>query len=134
MPRLATNSGKAQRAEHKAFFHVISRDKGFDPLISHLKANKIFAGRWESIGEIPIVKNANQKSSKEKAEIFVAKLREPKVTRPRTEQTLSRALKAHFRESLDEKEVPLVIRAIQASGFLSINADTGKVTYAAADS
>lgn len=115
-----------------AFFHVISRDKGFDPLISHLKSNKVLAGRWESIGEIPIVKSANQKSPKEKAEIFIAKLREPKVTRPRTGRTLSRALQAHFRETLDEKEIPLVIKAIVASGFLSI--DGGKVTYAGTDS
>jgi len=125
--------GRLAAGDSGAFFHIISRDKGFDPLISHLKANKIFAGRWASVGEIPIVKNANQKSPKEKAEIFVAKLRKPKVTRPQTERTLTRALKAHFGDALDENAIPLVIKAIKASGFLSIGSD-GKVTYAATDS
>lgn len=123
--------GKLAAEDAGAFFHIISRDKGFDPLIAHLKTRKIFAGRWESIGDIPIVKNANRKSASEIAEIFVAKLREPKVTRPRTEKTLARALKAHFRDALEEEAIPHVIKAIQATGFLSITA--GKITYAPTD-
>jgi hypothetical protein len=123
--------GKLAADDAGAFFHIISRDKGFDPLIAHLKTRKIFAGRWESIGDIPIVKNANRKSASEIAEIFVAKLREPKVTRPRTEKTLASALKTHFRDALEEEAIPHVIKAIQATGFLSITA--GKITYAPTD-
>lgn len=45
-------------ADHPgAFFHIISRDKGFDPLIQHLKSKKILAIRSESIADIPLVKN-----------------------------------------------------------------------------
>ncbi len=124
--------GRLAADDPGAFFHIISRDKGFDPLIAHLKSEKIFAGRWESVGEIPIVKNADRKSPKEKAQIFVSKLAEPKVTRPRTEKTLTSALKAHFRDALDESEIPSVIKAIQATGFLTI--DGGKVTYVVSES
>ena len=124
--------GRLAAEDASAFFHVISKDKGFDPLIAHLKARKIFAGRWESIGEIPIVKNANRKSPKEMALIFVAKLGEPKVTRPRTEKTLGSALKTHFRDSLVEEELPRVIKAIEDTGFLTLSG--GKVIYAASDS
>jgi len=124
--------GRLATEDASAFFHIISRDKGFDPLIAHLKAKKIFAGRWESIGEIPIVKNANHKSPKEMAQIFVAKLSDPKVTRPRTERTLGSAIKSHFRGSLEEEEIPRVIKAIEDAGFLSLSG--GKVTYAASDS
>ena len=123
--------GKLAAEDAGAFFHIISRDKGFDPLIAHLKTRKILVGRCESIGELPIIKNANQKFAAEKAEIFVAKLREPKVTRPRTEKTLASALKAHFRDALEEEAIPHVIKAIQATGFLSITA--GKITYAPTD-
>lgn len=121
--------GRIASEDAGAFFHIISRDKGFDPLIAHLKATKIFAGRWESIAEMPIVKNASRKSPKEMARIFVAKLGEPKVTRPRTEKTLRSALKAHFRDNLEEEDLPRVIKAIADTGFLSITA--GKVIYAA---
>ena len=36
-----------------AFFHVISKDKGFDPLIEHLKTRKVFAARSASIEALP---------------------------------------------------------------------------------
>ena len=124
--------GKLAAEDASAFFHIISRDKGFDPLLSHLKSKKVLAGRWEAIGEIPLVMNANRKSPKDLAEMFVAKLAEPKVTRPRTEKTLGSALKSHFRDSLEESDIPSVIKAIQNTGFLSISG--GKVTYAATDS
>lgn len=123
--------GRLAAADASAFFHIISRDKGFDPLIAHLKANKVLAGRWECVEAIPLVKHANLKSPKEKAAIFVAKLAEPKVTRPRSEKTLISALKAYFRDALEEGEITKVLKAIQATGFLSIS--EGKVTYAAAD-
>ena len=125
--------GRFAVEDPQAFFHIISRDKGFDPLIAHLKTNKILAGRWESVGEIPIVKNANLKSPRERAEAYVARLRAPKASRPRTEQALSKALNKHFHNALDDHEVRSVIQAIQASGFLSVSND-GKVIYAATDS
>ncbi|MBK8164000.1 MAG: hypothetical protein IPK65_12990 [Gammaproteobacteria bacterium] len=53
------------------------------------------------------------------------------MTRPRTEKTLASALKAHFRDALEEEAIPHVIKAIQATGFLSITA--GKITYAPTD-
>src|SRR3546814_10787787 len=37
--------GKIASEEPKAFFHIISKDTGFDPLIAHLKSNKIFSCR-----------------------------------------------------------------------------------------
>lgn len=120
--------GKLAAEDATGFFHIISRDKGFDPLIAHLKAKKILAARWETIAEIPIVKKPNRKTPSEIAEVFATKLREPKVTRPRTEKTLASALKAHFRDTLEEEEIPPVIKALQSAGFLSINA--GKVAYA----
>jgi hypothetical protein len=109
------------------FFHIISKDKGFDPLIQHLKSKKIYSARSEAIEEIPIVKNGLKKSATERAELYIAKLNEPKVTRPRTEITLARSIKAHFRDSIEESEVPAIIAAMQKSGFLSIS--DKKVVY-----
>lgn len=124
--------GKLAAEDGQAFFHIVSKDKGYDPLIAHLKTKKIFVGRWESVTEIPIVKNGNTKTPKAKAEIFVAKLSGANVSRPRTEKTLTSALKAHFREALQESEIPSVIKAIKATGFLTITG--GKISYAASDS
>ncbi len=123
--------GRLSNDETPPFFHIVSKDKGFDPLIQHLKSKKIYSARSEAIGEIPIVKNGTKKSAAEKAQIFIAKLKEPKVTKPRTDKTLASSVKAHFRDSIEETEVPAVIKAIEGTGFLKI--EGGKVSYAESD-
>ena len=37
-----------------AYFHIISNDTGFDPLIQHLRDRKIFINRSKNISEMPI--------------------------------------------------------------------------------
>jgi hypothetical protein len=47
--------GRLAEKDKSAFFHVISRDTGFDPLIAHLKTRGIFAKRSINIQDIPIL-------------------------------------------------------------------------------
>ena len=47
--------GRLAEKDKTAFFHVISRDTGFDPLIAHLKTRGIFAKRSMKIEDIPAV-------------------------------------------------------------------------------
>ena len=123
--------GKLSSQDPPPFFHIVSKDKGFDPLIQHLKTKKIYSARSEAITEIPIIKNGTKKSAVERANLFVAKLREPKVTKPRTGKTLASSIKAHFRDAIDESEVSAVIAAIEGTGFLAIV--DNKVVYAQPD-
>jgi hypothetical protein len=50
--------GRIAEKDKSAFFHVISRDTGFDPLIAHLKTRGIFAKRSINIQDIPILQTA----------------------------------------------------------------------------
>ncbi|MEO8385452.1 MAG: PIN domain-containing protein [Betaproteobacteria bacterium] len=50
---LAYYIGELAASDPGGFFHVISGDKTFDPLIEHIKGRKIFAARSESIEEMP---------------------------------------------------------------------------------
>lgn len=54
--------GRLAVEDSSAYFHIVSRDAGFDPLIRHLKSRKIFAGRVQTVADIPAVKLANSKS------------------------------------------------------------------------
>src|SRR5262245_36979371 len=47
--------GVISAKEPTAYFHIVSGDTGFDPLIKHLKSKKVLAARVKSIGEIPMV-------------------------------------------------------------------------------
>jgi hypothetical protein len=115
--------------EPSAYFHIVSRDTGFDPLIKHLKSKKILAARVNSIGEIPIVKVAASQSLEERLQIAVDKLAQPKTTKPRTLKALSRSIAAFFLHQLSEEEVAAVVAALVKRGLISV-ADQ-KVRYVA---
>jgi hypothetical protein len=123
--------GRLAVEEPGAFFHIVSRDKGFDPLIEHLKAHKILSARAESIAELPFVKDGARKPPAERAEAFIAQLKRPKVTKPRTEKTMGSAIRTYFRPAIEESEVAQILQAMVDTGFISIEA--GKIVYSSPD-
>jgi septum formation topological specificity factor MinE len=120
--------GEIASADPTAYFHIISKDKGFDPLIQHLKARKILAARAKDISEIPLVKAANSKSPEQRLEIVVAKLRQLKASKPRTVKTLKSTIASLFQKQLSDGEVTAVLDALHSSGMVAITDE--KVTYA----
>jgi hypothetical protein len=122
--------GRLAERDPTGFFHIISKDTGFDALIRHLRDRKILSARSEKIEDIPLVRIANTKSPGERARWIEEKLRRPNATRPRTAKTLSSFVAAVFHKQLGDEDVARVVEALSKSGFLKI-AD-GKVRYAAA--
>ena len=51
--------GQLSKENSDGHFHIISKDKGFDPLIKHLESKKILAQRHKDINELPLLKPAN---------------------------------------------------------------------------
>ncbi|MCC5074001.1 PIN domain-containing protein [Xanthomonas campestris] len=49
--------GQLSRDDPAGFFHIISKDTGFDPLIAYLKQQKIFGARAASISQMPLFKS-----------------------------------------------------------------------------
>jgi septum formation topological specificity factor MinE len=119
--------GEIASADRTAYFHIISKDKGFDPLIQHLKARKILAARAKDISEIPFIKAANSKSREQRLEIVVARLRQPKASRPRTVKTLKSTIASLFQKQLSDGEVTAVLDALHSCGLVAITDE--KVTY-----
>ena len=119
--------GQLAAQDQSAYFHVISKDGGFDPLIQHLRSRKIFCARSPSIDDIPLVKTGNRKSPDERAQLFMERLRHPGATKPRAVRTLSGAIAAYFHKQLTDAEVEAVIAALQKSGFIAVAG--GKVSY-----
>ncbi len=123
--------GQLAAADPTAYFHIISKDAGFDPLINHLKSKNIYSARSPSIDEIPLVKSGNKTTPEEKARLFVGKLRQPKATHPRTLKTLSSHIAAFFQKQITEDETAAVIARMQKLGFIAIT--DGKVSYSLGD-
>lgn len=119
--------GHLAATEPDAYFHIISRDTGFDPLIAHLKAKKILACRSQDITDMPIVKAANSKIPSEKIAVVVANLKQRGASKPRTVKTLSSTISSLFQKALAEEELAALLKLMEKQGFVIIN-DT-KVTY-----
>lgn len=118
--------GKLAEKEPNSFFHIISKDTGFDPLISHLKDQKIFAARVTTISDIKLVRTKTAPSS-EREKTFIEHLQQSKASRPSTIKTLSNSISAIFQKQLSTEEVEAIKNGLVKRGIVSINGT--KVTY-----
>ena len=112
--------GHLAAAEPDAYFHIISKDTGFDPLISHLKSKKIFACRSKDIGDMPIVKVANSKTQPEKLAVIVTNLKQRGASKPRTVKTLSSTISSLFQKALAEDELAAILKHMEQQGFVTV--------------
>ncbi len=113
--------------EPGAYFHIVSKDTGFDPLIQHLKAKKILACRSKDVTDIPIVKAASTKSPAERLEVVIADLQRRGASKPRTLKTLGSTINGIFQKSLAEHEIEALLAALQKHGILTVTEN--RVSY-----
>lgn len=119
--------GQISMTDPTAFFHVVSKDTGFDPLIQHLKGRKIFASRSVYISEIPLVKVANTRTLAEKLAVVINNLQQRGASMPRTVKTLTSTISAIFQKQLSEQELEAMLDELQAKGFVTVTGT--KVSY-----
>ena len=110
-----------------AYFHVISKDGGFDPLIKHLKAKGMFCQRSTSISDIPLLKISNAKSVPEKVDAVIDNLAKRKASKPRTLKTLRSTIKALFVIQVADEELDGLIEQLGQRGAIKVT--DGKVHY-----
>jgi hypothetical protein len=113
--------------EPEAYFHIVSKDTGFDPLINHLKGKKILACRSKDVTDIPIVKASNSKSPSEKIAVIIADLKRRGASKPRAVKTLTSTISNMFQKQLSDEELQSLLLELQTKGIVSI-AGT-KVSY-----
>jgi hypothetical protein len=119
--------GLLANKDSAAYFHVISKDTGFDPLIAHLKEHKVSILRSRAISDIPLLKAANTQSMPEKLTLVVANLRQRGASRPRSLKTLSSTISSLFQKQLGEEELGSILGELQRQGFVTVSGT--KVSY-----
>ncbi len=120
--------GKLAVELQDAYFHVIAKDRDYDPLVAHLKALKIGAAKWPDLASIPVLKRAAASTVKEKIEAIKDWLLERKANRPKTLKTLTNSLKTSaFAGRLDDQEIESLITALNEKGLISVEGQ--KVVY-----
>ena len=119
--------GQLAAKEPTALFYIISKDTGFDPLIKHLKERKVRACRVQTVGEIPILKPVDPKSSPDRVSLIVADLQKRGASRPRTVATLSSTISAAFQKQLTAQDVSSLVSDLKKKGLVKVEGT--KVTY-----
>lgn len=104
-----------------SFFHIISKDKGFDPLIKHLKSQKILCARSQDIMEMPLLKALSSSSKSEKVEAIIDNLKQRGASKPRKEKTLRSTINSLFQKSLSPEEQSALIEELKSKGIITIS-------------
>lgn len=125
---IAFHIGRLSERSPDAFFHVISKDKGFDPLIRHLKDEKIFAARWEDVRDIPLVKAAEARTSADRATLYAERVASSS-SKPRRITTLTGSIHSFFSKTLSDADVTEVVSELVRRGVVSVNGT--KISYPA---
>jgi PIN domain len=127
---IAYYAGRISVEDPLASIHIISRDKGFDPLITHLKSRKMQAQRTESMPGLPRTRKDVMASlpADSRAERVISHLTKIAKARPRKRKTLASNIAAHFSKQLTDEEVAGLIADLENAGKLLID-EKETVTY-----
>jgi len=121
--------GKLYEKDPEGFFHIISKDTGFDILIDYLKEKKASIYRYSNINEIPIMRQSNFEliSTDEQIDLIVDYLIKRGNAKPRKTETLSNTIMSISGRTLSKNKIDNLIEFLSQKKLITIN-DT-KVTY-----
>ena len=147
---LAYYMGRAVAGDPTGYFHIVSKDAGYDPLIKHLRSRHISAHRHDSFATLTFVAPPrpatlapaaatlqSKPSAKPKSQIatldewesqVLEHWRKPSATRPRTQKTLVSFLIAHLGNKITETEAQNLVEHLGQGGHLTIG-QNARVTY-----
>lgn len=120
--------GRISALEKDAFFHIISKDTGFDPLITHLKDLGIFSKRSSSIDEIPILRSMTEASRDDQIDAVIQRLKGMSKNKPQKDRTLRAMITAWFGNKLEEKDLDRIMTGLIQRQIITIT--EGRLRYA----
>jgi hypothetical protein len=105
--------------DDKAFFHIISKDAGFDPLIKHLKDRRTVVRRWATLGELPPLKSMTMCPMERESQV-ISKLRQLGASKPSTEKSLKSWIAAFYQKALSEDEITDLVQRLIKLKYVSV--------------
>ena len=119
--------GELAAADPTGSFHIISKDRGFDPLIRHLKGKKIQVQRESDLAEIPNLRIPKKAKKDDKIDAIVKNLVGRGQSRPRKVKTLQNTISHLVSETLTDAELAALIGDLQKRKLIVIK--DGNVKY-----
>jgi hypothetical protein len=107
--------------EPDATFSIISKDKGFDPLVRHLTGKKVHIQRHKDLGEMPFLQLSGTTSIDEQVAAIVKNLGGRGQSRPRKVKTLQNTINTLFAKKLEQKELKALVNELQKRKLIVVN-------------
>jgi len=120
---LACEIGAESQKDPNGYFHILSRDKGFDALIKHLKNKNAHAARHVAFSEIPMLMNLE-----ERFKSLVDRLKANKTNRPKKRKALESEIQAFSGKILLPNEVDETIQKLIFEKIITFSG-AGTITY-----
>lgn len=119
--------GELVEKDPSAYFHIISKDTGFDRLVEHLKTRKVKILRHEDIAQIPLLQLSPTSDLGEQVQAIVRNLSGRGQSKPRKEKTLVSTINSLYPAGISESHVESLISQLKGRGYVQVQ--DGKVTY-----
>ena len=119
--------GRISAEDPDAFFHIISKDTGFDPLIAHLKEQGIFSKRSGAVDGIPVLRSLTEAPRDEQVDAVTRNLQGMAKNKPQKERTLRAMISAWFGNKLGEKDIDRIVAGLIQHKLIAI--EDGKLRY-----
>ena len=119
--------GELAAADPTGHYHVISKDRGFDPLIRHLKGKKLQVRRVSDLAEIPNLRIPKKAKKDDMIDAIVKNLVGRGSSRPRKVKTLQNTISHLVSEKLDNAKLDAIVGELQKRKLITVN--NGNVKY-----
>lgn len=122
--------GELSAADPTGNFHIISKDKGFDPLIRHLRGKNIRIRRQIDVAEIPDLRIPPKAEKDDMIDAIVKNLIGRGQSRPRKVKTLKNTIDHLVSESLDDEQLAAIVEELRKRKFIAVKEGNIKYTLA----
>jgi len=119
--------GVITEKDKNAYFHVISKDTGFDPLIKHLRDNKVLAQRVSDVSEIAPPQNTTAQLTNDRINSVIARLDKMGESKPRKITGLENTILSVFSKKISEPELAQLISTMKQRKLITTEGE--KVAY-----
>ncbi len=121
--------GRLAETEPGSNFHVVSKDRGFDPLIRHLRTLNISARRVGSLTDVRLPRGARssappasdtQSPDENTIDEIVRILAGQGSSKPRRVRTLAGTIQSLFKNGLDDDQVSALIEELREREYIAV--------------
>ena len=132
---LAYYLGRAATSDPTGYFHVVSKDAGFDPLIDHLKTRRLRVRRHDDFSTLTFSapaptppKPSAPPATNDSLTRALTHLGKNTKNRPKRNRTLESHLLDHFGKGATAEAITTLIERLKQDGHISID-EKGAVSY-----